>query len=208
MNENKIDVLLGLQWGDEGKGKIIDALAPNYNIIVRFQGGPNAGHTLEFNREKHVLHMIPSGIFQPNKINIMADGMVIDPIAFMQEIDYLKKVQVKTIEKRIFIGQNAHLILPTHRLLDKAKEAHKGEAKIGTTGKGIGPCYTDKISRDGLQIGKIRNRLEFLNDYDIAKNQHEQLLKSYNYVYDQKNSKTKKMCFLKQLSILTVTSIS
>lgn len=150
----KVDVLLGLQWGDEGKGKIVDVLTPNYDIISRFQGGPNAGHTLEFNNVKHVLHTIPSGIFRENKINIIGNGVVIDPIIFKKEIDKLKETGFD-ISDNLYISKKAHLILPTHRLLDAASEEKKGKTKIGSTLKGIGPTYKDKVGRDGLRVGDL-----------------------------------------------------
>ena len=138
-----IDLLLGLQWGDEGKGKIVDVLTSKYDIIVRFQGGPNAGHTLEFDGIKHVLRTIPSGIFHKNAVNIIGNGVVIDPVVFVQELDALAKFNMD-ITSKLFISRKAHLILPTHRLLDAASEASKGKAKIGSTLKGIGPTYMDK----------------------------------------------------------------
>jgi len=155
----KVDVLLGLQWGDEGKGKVVDVLTPKYDVITRFQGGPNAGHTLEFNNIKHVLHTIPSGIFRENKINIIGNGVVIDPIIFKKEIDSLKKINVD-ISKNLYISKKAHMILPTHRILDAASEQKKGETKIGSTLKGIGPTYKDKIGRDGLRVGDILHNFE------------------------------------------------
>ena len=150
----KVDVLLGLQWGDEGKGKIVDVLTPNYDIVTRFQGGPNAGHTLEFNHQKYVLRSVPSGIFQGEKINIIGNGVVLDPTLFKAEAEALAK-SGHDITKQLLISKKAHLILPTHRLLDAAYEAAKGASKVGTTGKGIGPTYTDKVSRNGLRIGDI-----------------------------------------------------
>src|SRR5208337_20690 len=161
----KLDVLLGLQWGDEGKGKIVDAITSGYDVIARFQGGPNAGHTLEFNNIKHVLHTIPSGIFHPDKINIIGNGVIIDPVIFKKEIESLTKYHVKF--DHLFISKKAHLILPTHRLLDAASEASKGHNKIGSTLKGIGPTYMDKTGRNGLRIGDIfstdfQQRYEFL----------------------------------------------
>ena len=150
----KIDVLLGLQWGDEGKGKIVDVLAPKYNIVTRFQGGPNAGHTLEFNGKKFVLHTIPSGIFTNGAVNIIGNGVVLDPGIFKSEIDVISKENTE-ITKYLKIAKRANLILPTHRILDAANEAAKGKSKIGSTLKGIGPTYTDKISRNGLRIGDI-----------------------------------------------------
>jgi adenylosuccinate synthase len=150
----KIDILLGLQWGDEGKGKIVDVLTPNYDIIARFQGGPNAGHTLEIGGSRHVLHTIPSGIFHPDKINIIGNGVIIDPLIIKAEID---KLAEKNVDARLNmrISKRAHLILPTHRLLDAASEKSKGESKIGSTLKGIGPCYTDKTARNGIRVGDI-----------------------------------------------------
>ena len=148
----KIDVLLGLQWGDEGKGKIVDVLAPRYNVVTRFQGGPNAGHTLEFSGKKFVLHTIPSGIFTNGAINLIGNGVVLDPAIFKSEIDNIINQNPK-IKELLKISKRANLILPTHRILDAANEAAKGKSKIGSTLKGIGPCYTDKISRNGLRIG-------------------------------------------------------
>ena len=145
---NKSDVLLGLQWGDEGKGKIVDVLTPKYDIIARFQGGPNAGHTLEFNGIKHVLHTIPSGIFHPTALNVIGNGVVIDPVIFKKEIDALTKLGVD-FSTKLVISKRAHLILPTHRLIDAASEAAKGKDKIGSTLKGIGPTYMDKTGRNG-----------------------------------------------------------
>ncbi len=155
----KVDVLLGLQWGDEGKGKIVDVLTPEYDVISRFQGGPNAGHTLEFNNIKHVLHTIPSGIFRENKINIIGNGVVIDPVVFKKEIEALKKINVD-ISKNLYISKKAHMILPTHRILDVASEKKKGDTKIGSTLKGIGPTYKDKIGRDGLRVGDLLHNFD------------------------------------------------
>ncbi|MCY1719754.1 adenylosuccinate synthase [Prolixibacteraceae bacterium Z1-6] len=155
----KVDVLLGLQWGDEGKGKIVDVLTPKYDIISRFQGGPNAGHTLEFNNIKHVLHTIPSGIFQGDKINIIGNGVVIDPIIFKKEIESLGKIGVN-ISKKLYVSKKAHMILPTHKILDAASETKKGDSKIGSTLKGIGPTYKDKIGRDGLRVGDLLHNFE------------------------------------------------
>ncbi|MBT3208297.1 MAG: adenylosuccinate synthase [Bacteroidetes bacterium] len=178
----KVDVLLGLQWGDEGKGKIVDVLTPNYEIIARFQGGPNAGHTLEFNEIKHVLHIIPSGVFRENAINVIGNGVVIDPAIFYKEISDLKKLNVD-ISERLLISNKAHLIIPSHRILDAAYESSKGKAKIGSTLKGIGPTYTDKIGRHGLRIGDI-NSADFLEKYNKLKSKHEKLLKAYSFDYD------------------------
>jgi len=176
----KVDVLLGLQWGDEGKGKVVDVLTPHYDVITRFQGGPNAGHTLEFNNIKHVLHTIPSGIFRDDKINVIGNGVVIDPCIFKKEIDSLLKLGFD-LKKTLFISKKAHLILPTHRLLDAASEAAKGDAKIGSTLKGIGPAYRDKIGRDGLRVGDIL--LNFEEKYKLRVKQHTDLLSNY-YHFD------------------------
>ena len=146
------DVLLGLQWGDEGKGKIVDVLTPDYDIIARFQGGPNAGHTLEFEGIKHVLHTIPSGIFRNNVVNIIGNGVVIDPIILKKEIEELEKLNVDVVQK-LFISKKAHLILPTHKLLDRASEKAKGKRKIGSTLKGIGPTYMDKQAETVFGLG-------------------------------------------------------
>lgn len=177
----KVDVLLGLQWGDEGKGKIVDVLTPNYDVITRFQGGPNAGHTLEFNGEKYVLRSIPSGIFQGGKVNIIGNGVVLDPLLFKQEAEALA-ASGHNLKERLHLSKKAHLILPTHRMLDAANEAAKGSAKIGTTGKGIGPTYTDKISRNGIRVGDILENFE--EKYAKAKAKHEAQLKAMNFEYD------------------------
>ncbi|HEY6161862.1 MAG TPA: adenylosuccinate synthase [Bacteroidia bacterium] len=178
----KADVLLGLQWGDEGKGKIVDVLTPKYDIIARFQGGPNAGHTLEFNGIKHVLHIIPSGIFHTGTMNVVGNGVVIDPIIFMKEIAALSKLGVD-VTKNLVISKRAHLILPTHRLLDAASEAAKGKEKIGSTLKGIGPTYMDKTGRNGLRVGDLTNP-HFKKKYDQLVAKHEQLLKANNFSYN------------------------
>ena len=172
----KVDVLLGLQWGDEGKGKVVDVLTPEYSVITRFQGGPNAGHTLVFNGEKYVLRSIPSGIFQGGKINIIGNGVVLDPILFKQEAVALAE-SGHDLKSRLYISKKAHLIMPTHRMLDAAYEAAKGDAKIGTTGKGIGPTYTDKVSRDGLRLGECLSS-NFKEKYEAAKSRHLRLLKA------------------------------
>ena len=163
----KVDVLLGLQWGDEGKGKIVDVLTPKYDIIARFQGGPNAGHTLEFNGIKHVLHTIPSGIFRENTLNIVGNGVVIDPAIFKKEISALVELGVD-VTSNLVLSKKAHLILPTHRLLDAASEKAKGKEKIGSTLKGIGPTYMDKTGRNGLRIGDITEAY-FLEKYNTLK---------------------------------------
>ena len=175
------DVLLGLQWGDEGKGKIVDVLTSNYDIIARFQGGPNAGHTLEFDGIKHVLHTIPSGIFHKGAINIIGNGVVIDPIIFENEIKSIQKLDVEMSE--LLIAKKAHLILPTHKLLDAASEQAKGKNKIGSTLKGIGPTYMDKTGRNGLRIGDI-SASNFKERYDKLKQKHIQILNFYDFDYE------------------------
>ena len=177
----KVDVLLGLQWGDEGKGKIVDVLTPNYKVVARFQGGPNAGHTLEFENQKYVLRSIPSGIFQGGKINLIGNGVVIDPALFKAEVESLEAAG-HSLTDRLYISKKAHLILPTHRLLDSANEAAKGNDKIGTTGKGIGPVYTDKTSRYGLRVGDILNN--FQEKYDKAVKRHIEMLDNFNFEYN------------------------
>ncbi|QIA07222.1 adenylosuccinate synthase [Draconibacterium halophilum] len=176
----KVDVLLGLQWGDEGKGKIVDVFTPEYDVIARFQGGPNAGHTLEFNNIKHVLHTIPSGIFRENKINVIGNGVVIDPMVFKKEIESLSKIGVD-ISKNLFISKKAHMILPTHKILDAASEQRKGDTKIGSTLKGIGPTYKDKIGRDGLRVGDLIHGFE--DKYTTRINNHKVMLSEF-FKYD------------------------
>ena len=175
------DVLLGLQWGDEGKGKIVDVLTKQYDIIARFQGGPNAGHTLEFDGIKHVLHTIPSGIFHKDVINLIGNGVVIDPIIFKKEIEALKKYDDKIIE-RLLISRKAHLILPTHKVLDAASEAAKGKKKIGSTLKGIGPTYMDKTGRNGLRIGDTELP-SYKQNYEALVTKHKELLSLYDHEY-------------------------
>ncbi|HEY8511732.1 MAG TPA: adenylosuccinate synthase [Cyclobacteriaceae bacterium] len=179
---SKVDVLLGLQWGDEGKGKIVDVLAPKYDVVARFQGGPNAGHTLEFEGVKHVLHQIPSGIFRSHTKNVIGNGVVLDPVVFRQEIEGLAKFKL-ALRENLFISKKATLILPTHRLLDHAYETAKGENKIGSTLKGIGPTYQDKIGRQGLRVGDIlsdnfRERFEKLTEV------HFKILKDHNVQFN------------------------
>ena len=182
MKTGKVDVLLGLQWGDEGKGKVVDVLTPGYDVIARFQGGPNAGHTLEFEGQKYVLRSIPSGIFQGGKVNVIGNGVVLAPDLFMQEAKDLEK-SGHDLHSRLHISRKAHLIMPTHRLLDAAYEAAKGKSKVGTTGKGIGPTYTDKVSRTGLRVGDIFDHFD--EKYAAHKARHEAILKSLNYMdYD------------------------
>jgi adenylosuccinate synthase len=179
----KVDVLLGLQWGDEGKGKIVDVLTPQYDIIARFQGGPNAGHTLEFEGIKHVLHTIPSGIFREGVINLVGNGVVIDPVIFQKELEKLAPFNID-FKKRLLISKKAHLILPTHRLLDAASEAAKGKNKIGSTLKGIGPTYMDKTGRNGLRVGDIYMP-NFKEKYDALVEKHVGILKHYEgFEYD------------------------
>ena len=165
----RVDVLLGLQWGDEGKGKIVDVLTPRYDMVARFQGGPNAGHTLEFAGEKYVLRSVPSGIFQGDKINIIGNGVVLDPVLFREEVESLFN-SGHPLKDRLVISRKAHLILPTHRLLDAAGEKALGAQKVGTTGKGIGPTYTDKVSRHGVRVGDIEG--DFEANYKRAKERH------------------------------------
>lgn len=177
----KVDVLLGLQWGDEGKGKVVDVLTPSYDVVTRFQGGPNAGHTLEFEGQKYVLRSIPSGIFQGGKVNVIGNGVVLDPALFKKEVEELEK-SGHDLKSRLYISKKAHLILPTHRLLDAAYESAKGSSKIGTTGKGIGPTYTDKISRNGLRVGDLINNFE--EKYAKAIARHKEILSHYDFQYD------------------------
>ena len=173
-----VDLLLGLQWGDEGKGKIVDVLTSKYDIIARFQGGPNAGHTLEFDGQKHVLHTIPSGIFHDESINLVGNGVVIDPVIFKKELDNLTKHKIE-YKSKLLISRKAHLILPTHRLLDAASEASKGKAKIGSTLKGIGPTYMDKTGRNGLRVGDLE--LEDWKDrYRALADKHEKMIAFYD----------------------------
>ena len=203
MNNGKVDVLLGLQWGDEGKGKVVDVMTPNYDVIARFQGGPNAGHTLEFEGQKYVLRSIPSGIFQGGKVNIIGNGVVLAPDLFMDEAKDLER-SGHSLKNRLHISKKAHLIMPTHRLLDAALEAAKGKSKVGTTGKGIGPTYTDKISRNGLRVGDIFDRFD--EKYAAHKARHEATLKSLGFVdYDISEVEKKWMEgieFIKQFHIV------
>jgi adenylosuccinate synthase len=180
-----IDILLGLQWGDEGKGKIVDVLTPHYDIIARFQGGPNAGHTIEFLGAKHVLHLIPSGIFHDDKINIIGNGLVVDPVVFRHEVESLG-IDIDAVRRRLLISLKAHLIMPTHKLLDAAHEASLGEAKIGSTLRGIGPAYTDKASRNGLRVGDLL-RADFREIYRTRVNEHMRLLRGYGHYGEMKD---------------------
>lgn len=200
----KVDVLLGLQWGDEGKGKIVDVLTPKYDIISRFQGGPNAGHTLEINNFKQVLHTIPSGIFRENKLNVIGNGVVIDPITFEKEIESISKHNVD-LHKTLYISKKAHLILPTHRLLDAASEDAKGATKIGSTLKGIGPTYRDKIGRDGLRVGDLFEN--FTEKYTSRIKAHKDLLENfYHYDYAAKLEETEKE-WMKAIEVLKTFNI-
>ena len=178
----KLNVLLGLQWGDEGKGKIVDVFASKYDVVARFQGGPNAGHSLEFDNVKHVLHNIPSGVFHKNIQNIIGNGVVLDPVIFRQEINELKEKGIN-INSNLVISRKAHLILPSHRILDAASEAAKGKSKIGSTLKGIGPTYMDKTGRNGLRVGDIEAD-DFREKYRFLKNKHRSLLAQYDFQYD------------------------
>ena len=177
----KVDVLLGLQWGDEGKGKVVDVLTPQYDVVARFQGGPNAGHTLEFGGERYILRSIPSGIFQGGKTNIIGNGVVIDPLLFKEEAEALAN-HGHNLKQQLMISKKAHLIMPTHRILDLANEVAKGSGKIGTTGKGIGPTYTDKISRNGLRVGDLLENFD--EKYSAAKRRHENMLRAMNFEYN------------------------
>ncbi|MCC8019382.1 MAG: adenylosuccinate synthase [Rikenellaceae bacterium] len=178
----KIDVVLGLQWGDEGKGKVVDVLTPEYKVIARFQGGPNAGHSLHFNGESYVLHTIPSGVFREGTINIIGNGVVIDPVILCEEIAQLEAAGTD-LRKTLRISKKAHLILPTHRILDAASEAAKGKGKIGSTLKGIGPTYMDKTGRNGLRVGDILSP-HFMERYERLKEKHLKMLSHYDYEYD------------------------
>ena len=177
-----VDILLGLQWGDEGKGKIVDVLAPDYQVVARFQGGPNAGHTLEFNGNKHVLHQIPSGVFRSDCLNIIGNGVVLDPIIFKKEIEGLAKYNLD-LRKNLVISKKTAIIIPSHRLLDAAYEKAKGDAKIGSTLKGIGPAYSDKVARQGLRLGDIVSP-NFTEKYKALVAKHTQILDFYNFEYD------------------------
>ncbi len=179
----KIDVLLGLQWGDEGKGKVVDVLTPRYDIIARFQGGPNAGHTIEFDNKKFVLHTIPSGIFNKNTINVIGNGVIIDPFILRKEMNTLVDSKINVIDN-LMVSRKAHLILPTHRLLDAVYEKAKGKDKIGSTLKGIGPCYTDKVSRNGIRVGDIEH-VDFEQRYKKAKDRHINIIEKYDPDYNK-----------------------
>jgi len=194
----KVDILLGLQWGDEGKGKIVDFLAPKYNVVARFQGGPNAGHTLEFDGIKHVLHQIPSGIFRKSISNIIGNGVVLDPVIFKDEVHQLEKLKVDP-KKNLQISKKAQLILPTHRILDAAYETAKGEDKIGSTLKGIGPTYQDKIGRLGLRVGDILLP-DFIDRYNTLRDKHVETLKFLKFDYELEEAEKMFLEAIKYLS--------
>ena len=198
-----VDLLLGLQWGDEGKGKIVDVLTKDYDIIARFQGGPNAGHTLEFDGIKHVLHTIPSGIFHDNAINVVGNGVVIDPVIFKKELDNLNKFNLD-IKSKLLISRKAHLILPTHRLLDAASEASKGKAKIGSTLKGIGPTYMDKTGRNGMRVGDLELN-NWKDKYRALADKHETMIDFHNVdiQYNLQELETEFFNAIKELKQLT-----
>jgi adenylosuccinate synthase len=200
---SKVDVLLGLQWGDEGKGKIVDVLAPKYDVVARFQGGPNAGHTLEFDGIKHVLHQIPSGIFREKTRNVIGNGVVLDPIVFRTEIEKLQKYKLN-MKSNLFISKKATLILPTHRLLDQAYEKAKGDNKIGSTLKGIGPTYQDKIGRQGLRVGDILSD-SFHDQFKKLTGIHFNILKDHDIQYDWNDLEKQfhdSVAFLKQFNLI------
>ena len=201
----KIDLILGLQWGDEGKGKIVDVLTKDYDIIARFQGGPNAGHTLEFDGIKHVLHTIPSGIFHDNKLNIIGNGVVIDPVIFQNEIEKLDELKVDLNDK-LLISRKAHLILPTHRLIDKASELSKGKKKIGSTLKGIGPTYMDKTGRNGLRVGDLE-LVGWDEKFEALTNKHLNIINNFNVdiefnIDELKREFQASLNFLKKISFI------
>ncbi|MCB0490348.1 MAG: adenylosuccinate synthase [Cyclobacteriaceae bacterium] len=199
----KVDVLLGLQWGDEGKGKIVDVMAPKYDVIARFQGGPNAGHTLEFDGIKHVLHQIPSGIFRANTKNVIGNGVVLDPVVFKTEIEKLDKFKLD-VKQNLFISKKATLIVPTHKLLDQAYEKEKGDNKIGSTLKGIGPSYQDKIGRQGLRVGDVLSQ-NFEEKFKKLTSQHFAILKNHDleYNWDELHAQFKQAIdFLRQFNLI------
>lgn len=198
----KVDVLLGAQWGDEGKGKVVDVVAPEYAIIARFQGGPNAGHTLHFDGRKHVLHTIPSGVFRKGVWNLVGNGVVIDPVTLMREVAQLDAAGVD-VRPRLLISRRAHLILPTHRALDAASEADKGKGKIGSTLKGIGPTYMDKTGRNGLRVGDIE-RPDFMERYQALVAKHERLFSIHDHKVEWKNEEARWLEALEQLRQFTL----
>ncbi|MEO5682055.1 MAG: adenylosuccinate synthetase, partial [Chitinophagaceae bacterium] len=177
-----VDAILGLQWGDEGKGKIVDYFAPNYDVIARFQGGPNAGHTLYVGDKKVVLHQIPSGVFHEQTVNLIGNGVVLDPVTLKKECDIVASFGVN-VKKNLFISQRTNIIVPTHRALDKASELAKGHDKIGSTLKGIGPAYMDKTGRNALRVGDLLDK-DFKKSYTHLKQKHQQLLDNFNFQED------------------------
>ena len=197
MEKNKLDVVLGLQWGDEGKGKVVDVLTPSYKMVARFQGGPNAGHSLVFGSESFVLHTVPSGIFREGTVNVIGNGVVIDPVILLEEIQAIEKM-VGDISGKLVISKRAHLILPTHRMLDAASEAAKGKSKIGSTLKGIGPTYMDKTGRNGLRVGDILSP-GFVNKYNVLKKKHFGLLAQYDFAFDITDYEKKWMAAVESL---------
>ena len=199
----KVDVVLGLQWGDEGKGKIVDVLARNYPVICRFQGGPNAGHSLQFSGKSFVLHSVPAGVFRKNTVNVIGNGVVLDPIIFQEECQAIAKMGVDPT-KNIIISKRAHLILPTHRIMDAASEASLGKTKIGSTLKGIGPTYMDKTGRNGLRVGEVLSK-DFKKKFNTLKQRHASYLKQFDFEYDiNKNEKEwfKAVEYLKKFKIV------
>jgi len=193
----KVDVVLGLQWGDEGKGKIVDVLAHNYPVVARFQGGPNAGHSLHFGEMSFVLHSVPSGVFRKDAVNIIGNGVVLDPIIFREECEKLESIGVP-VKERVVIAKKAHLILPTHRTLDAASEASKGKSKIGSTLKGIGPTYMDKTGRNGLRVGDTLAE-NFQERYQALKEKHLGLLKQYDFEFDPNQNEAEWMSAIEYL---------
>ena len=197
MANNKLDVVLGLQWGDEGKGKVVDVLTPSYKVVARFQGGPNAGHSLVFDGDGFVLHTVPSGIFREGTINVIGNGVVIDPVILLEEIQAIEN-RVGSITDQLVISKRAHLILPTHRMLDAASEAAKGKSKIGSTLTGIGPTYMDKTGRNGLRVGDILSP-DFQAKYNALKTKHFGLLAQYDFPYDITEYEKQWMAAVEQL---------
>jgi adenylosuccinate synthase len=196
-----MDVLLGAQWGDEGKGKVVDVIAPDYEVIARFQGGPNAGHTLIFEGFKHVLHTIPSGVFRAGTMNLVGNGVVIDPVIFLKEVKALSAIGID-LRRSLLISRRAHLILPTHRALDAASEAEKGKAKIGSTLKGIGPTYMDKTGRNGLRVGDLE-REDMMDRYQALVRKHERLLAHHDHRIDVKETEQEWLDAVRQLREMT-----
>lgn len=199
---SKVDILLGLQWGDEGKGKVVDYLAPKYDIVARFQGGPNAGHTLEFDGHKHVLHQIPSGIFHEQILNVVGNGVVLDPITFGKELEELAPYNID-IQSQLVLSTKAQLILPTHRLLDQADEKSKGESKIGSTLRGIGPTYQDKMARVGLRVGDILEK-DFKTRYEKVRDRHVRMLEQHNFDFDLTEAEEKFWAYVEIMSGLQI----